>query len=394
LSVNAQAADRSLREVIDGYVTDGLNYNLALRNESLAVEQAQAALRSARAQFMPDVGLAARYSRANGGRTIAIPVSELLNPVYSTLNEMLAAQGRPAQFPQLQDQTIDLIREHEQDTRLTARQPLYAPALSAGIRVQSALLSASEARRMAIARELKRDISVAYLNWLRASQTVQIVSSSEALLVENLRVNQSLYSNGRVTEDQPLRARAELLAVQQQLQDARNATTQTRSYVNFLINRQLDMELESSTAPETPLQLDVADLAELRAAATDNRPELAQLAQTLIAAQQQVAVALAATQPTLWLSMDTGIQGDNYGLGATTISVQRRCCSPGSSTSRRRARASLRSARRRQARCELAGQCRQADRTAGSANTGSLSNLTLVIRHAQARSQAAQAASR
>jgi outer membrane protein TolC len=39
------------------------------------------------------------------------------------------------------------------------------------------------------------------------------VSASEALLQENLRVNESLFANGKVTEDQVLRAKAELLAV-------------------------------------------------------------------------------------------------------------------------------------------------------------------------------------
>ena len=63
--------------------------------------------------------LDARYTRAEGGREIDVPLGTLLNPVYSTLNDLLAAQGQPAQFPQIADQTINFLREREQDTRLT-----------------------------------------------------------------------------------------------------------------------------------------------------------------------------------------------------------------------------------------------------------------------------------
>ena len=64
---------------------------------------------------------------------------------------------------------------------------------------------------MAVARALRRDITIAYLDWLKARSSVDIVAASEALLRENLRVNESLFDNGKITEDQVLRAKAELL---------------------------------------------------------------------------------------------------------------------------------------------------------------------------------------
>lgn len=306
---------RALNEVIDDYVSQGLQYNLALRSESLAVEQAQAALQEARSKYLPELSLSARYTRASGGRTIDFPIGDLLNPVYSTLNQMLVAQGRPAEFPQLENERIALIREREQDTRVVARQPLYAPAINANVRAQKALLSAGEARHAVLARELKRDITVSYLNWLKARKAVEIVSNTEALLTENLRVNQSLFNNGKITEDQPLRARAELLGVQQQLQEARDAATQAKNYVNFLLNQSFDTELEISDAPEAIAPVAV-DLQSMRQAAVDNRPELNQLSHTLTAAQEQVQIAREASRPTLSLGVDAGIQGEDYGFGS------------------------------------------------------------------------------
>ncbi len=111
----------------------------------------------------------------------------------------------------------------------------------------AAALEASEFGRIAFARRLKRDVTVAYLDWLKATKTVDIVQSSVALLEENLRVNESLFRNGKVTQDQVLRARAELLAVVQQLREARNGQSQARSYLNFLRNHPLEEELIPAT---------------------------------------------------------------------------------------------------------------------------------------------------
>ena len=85
------------------------------------------------AASFPTLALDARYSRAEGGREIELPLGTLLNPVYSTLNDLLAAQGQPPAFAPIEDQTIPFLREREQDTRLTLRQPLYAPAIPASI---------------------------------------------------------------------------------------------------------------------------------------------------------------------------------------------------------------------------------------------------------------------
>jgi outer membrane protein len=315
MSMHASAAERPLQNVIDEYVADGMRNNLALQGESATVQQAQAALDVARARYLPELSVNATYSWSHGGRSIDLPIGDLLNPVYSTLNQMLAAQGRPAEFPQVANESIPFLLPHEQDTRLVARQPLYAPAISAGVHAQQAMLGASEQQRVALARELKRDITVAYLNWLKARSAVEIVTSTRGLLAENSRVNESLFSNGKVTEDQPLRARAELLDVEQQLQQARNTQSQAQSYVNFLLNRALNTPLETSTLPAA-LTPTATDLAVLQQQALEQRPELKQLEKGVLAAQNQIEVAHAAAQPSLALGVDAGIQGADYGFDA------------------------------------------------------------------------------
>lgn len=308
------APGRPLSAVIDEYVREGLASNLSLRAQDLEVERATAALDEARARYFPELGFAARYSRSWGGRTIDLPLGDALNPAYQTLNELLIAQGEAPRFPVVQNETIYFLREREQDTRLTLRMPLVAPAIPAAVRAQRELLGASEYARQALARRLKRDITVGYLRWLGAVRSQGIVDASVTLLTENLRVNESLFRNGKVTQDQVLRARAELLQVEQQAREARNLAAQARSYLNFLLNRPLDTPLEDAEM-EANLSATTRALAELRQAAIENRPELAQLQHLARASEEQSRLARAELWPTLSLGADGGIQGEEYEFG-------------------------------------------------------------------------------
>jgi outer membrane protein TolC len=300
--------------VVDRYVAEGLRSNLALQSESLEVEKATQALAAARARFLPEVSLQARYTRADGGREFTMPIGAALNPVYSKLNDLLAAQGASPQFPQISDVTVQFMREEEQDTRLVARQPLYAPAIPAAVRAQRALLDASSFNRMALARALRRDITIAYLDWLRARSSAQIVAASETLLRENLRVNESLFENGKITEDQVLRAKAELLEVEQQKLEVETLATQAQSFFNFLLNRELLTDIEPSAPPAT-LTDNGAALEHLWTDALNRRPEIGQVEQLRRASEEQVVIARKQQWPTLSLALDGGVLGEDYRAG-------------------------------------------------------------------------------
>jgi len=310
----AVGSSRPLALVIDDYVREGLQSNLSLRAQSLEVERSVAALDEARARYFPEVGFEARYSRSEGGRVIELPLGQALNPAYQTLNDLLIAQGQQPQFPVVQDETIAFLREEEQDTRLTLRMPLLNPAIPAAVRAQRELLGASEYAHVALGRRLKRDITVGYLHWLAAARNQGIVDASVALLNENLRVNDSLFRNGKITQDQVMRARAELLEVTQQSREAENAAAQARSYLNFLLNRPLDTALENVEVGAEVTARTMA-LADLRAAALANRPELAELMHLTRASEAQVDLARAERWPTLSLGADGGTQGEEYEFG-------------------------------------------------------------------------------
>lgn len=312
---------------IEDYLALGRESNLALRGEAQEVAHAVAALAEARARFRPSIALSARYTRAEGGRAQSLPVGDLVNPAYQTLNELLQASGQPPRFNDIGNQEIAFLRPREQDTRLSLSQVLYAPALKAGIRGARFAADAAQAGRAALLRTLERDIEVAYLNWLRAREAVAIVEASRELLNENLRVNQVLFDNGKLTQDQVLRAQAEVLSVDQQLLDSANAITLAQSYFNFLLNRPLDGVIEIAPVPEPAeyarrvlarFGVDVEKLAygPLEAQARKRRAEITQLEASVRAAAALVDVERATFKPTIGFGLDLGIQGEEYAFGS------------------------------------------------------------------------------
>ena len=307
-------ADRWRRSSTSTCAKDCSRISRCARSRSRS-NAAAAALDEARARYFPEAGLAARYTRAEGGRTIELPLGDALNPAYQTLNDLLVAQGQQPQFPVVQDETIAFLREREQDTRITLRMPLLAPAIPAAVRAQRELLGASEYAHEALASPAQARHHRGLPHWLAAVRTQGIVDASVALLNENLRVNDSLFRNGKITQDQVLRARAELLAVTQQSREAQNARRAVASYLNFLLNRPLDTALENAEVAAECQRARTRALADLRAAALANRPELAELAHLTRASEAQTSVAQADRWPTLSLGADGGIQGEEYEFG-------------------------------------------------------------------------------
>ncbi|MGH8445272.1 MAG: TolC family protein, partial [Solimonas sp.] len=186
---------------LQAYLDEALKANpvLAARGESVRASDYE--VDDARAQQYPQLNFNARYTQAHGGRTIDIPIGQLLNPVYDTLNQMLEQQGQPPQFPNVSDQSIKFLREREQETKLSLSAPLYAPELWANVDAKRALAGASRAEREAYARSLVRELKRAYYGAVQAEASAGILEASVELLAEDVRVSQSLVDAGKATRD-------------------------------------------------------------------------------------------------------------------------------------------------------------------------------------------------
>lgn len=315
---------------LDRLIEQALESNLALQQEEVSLRQASKTLAVARGRFLPTVDLSARYSRADGGRTIDFPLGDLFNPVYSTLNGLLEQQGQPPQFSPVENQEINLLREEEQETKLTLQQPLFSPRVLYGYRARKHEVTAQRAGVEAFRRELVRDVQVAYFNYRKAQRRVGILRAAYEQVEENRRTSQSLFDADKVTRDVVLRARAEVLDVQQQIEEAQTQRDQAQSFLNFLLNRPLDTPIEASpssvdrlverrsrevlTLPPVPADT-TAPLDVWQRLARQQRPELTRLSAAAEASEEQRRIAQSAFLPSVSLAVEAGIQGSDYGFG-------------------------------------------------------------------------------
>ncbi len=317
----AVAQPAGLETELDRLVDEALTANLELASAEATVAQRVAEIDEARARFRPALDLVARYSRADGGRSIDLPIGDLVNPLHDAIGQL----GGPA-FAAVPNQRIEFIREQEQDTRLSLTQSIYdarlAPAVEASRGLQRGAAAATEALRARIA----RDVQQGYYTWLAARDRLAILDSAVELAGANLRTNQSLLDNGRVTRDFVLRAETDLLELEQQRRAARSGVTLAASYVNVLRRGPLERALpDAAIDADAPARLrarlvrrlDGATLAldALAEIAVARRPELAELAAALDSSAAQEDVARAAFKPRVAFALDAGSQGEHYALG-------------------------------------------------------------------------------
>src|SRR4051812_44002318 len=95
----ATGAAAGAQGILDNYINDGLRNNITLKQRNISLEKAMVSLKIANSYFAPSIGIQGNYTSGMGGRSIAIPVGDLLNPVYTTLNQLTASD----KFPNIQN---------------------------------------------------------------------------------------------------------------------------------------------------------------------------------------------------------------------------------------------------------------------------------------------------
>jgi len=292
--------------ILEAYVRQGLENNLALKQKESNYEKSLAALSEARAMFFPDVSLNARYSVAEGGRMIEFPVGDLLNPVYSTLNMFLAED----KFPMIENREFTFLREHEHETKISVVQPLVDPRIYYNQKISQQLSEVQKADAGSFRRQLVAEIKTAYFNWLKTLRIEQLLNATKKLLEENVRVNKSLYKNDKVTIDNVYRSRAELSRLEQQIAESTRARQVAAAYFNFLLNRPLEEEIiEQELFDSVVVTL---NLPAAHQNALENREELEMLESYARANDYLLSLNHSKKIPSIYGAVDYGFQGEEY----------------------------------------------------------------------------------
>jgi outer membrane protein len=248
------------------YIEEGIQNNLVMQQKNISLQRSLLALREAKSWYYPSVEFLGDYMWAEGGRTFPVPVGDLLNPVYATLNQLTQSQ----MFPQIENQAYQLMPQNFYDARVSILYPVVNTDVWYNSKIKRQQVTLSEYEIETYRQELTKDIETAYYHFCLATDGVAIYKSAFGLVKKNLEVNESLLRNGKGLPANVLRAESELEQIRSRLKEAENQVKNSRSYFNFLLNRSIG---DSIIYEDLPLPGDV----EKRLAATpkvDKRSEL------------------------------------------------------------------------------------------------------------------------
>lgn len=229
----SQAQVVAEKNPLEVYIAEGLKNNIVIQQKGISLEKALLSLQTAKSLFLPSVAFQMNYQTADGGRNIPLPLGDLLNGAYATLNQLTNSQN----FPQLENQSITFLPKNFYDAKLRTTVPVINSDIIYNKKISGQQVVLQEYEVETYRRELVKNIKSAYFNYLTALNAVGIYQSTINLANEGKRVNEKLLENGKGLPAYVLRANSEIAAAQAQLTQAKQQVENAKLYFNSLLNR-------------------------------------------------------------------------------------------------------------------------------------------------------------
>ncbi|MCI0751745.1 MAG: TolC family protein [Flammeovirgaceae bacterium] len=286
------------QSTLDSYIDEGLKNNAVLQQKDISLERALLSLRIANNQFLPSVNLQGSYTHGEGGRNIAIPIGDLLNPIYENI-------GSPVRVENV-EQTF--FPQNFYDARVRTTMPILNSDLIYNRKIKNEQVLLQQYEVEIYTRELIRNIKVAYYNYLSASEAIRIYQNALTRAQEGMRVNESLLANGKGLPAYVLRSQSEIESIKAQITHAEKQVHQAQLYFNFLLNRSMD----EPVAADTLLDKTVLTSASTGEINYQSREELKQVQQSITVQQHVEKMNKLFWSPRLSAFADVGSQAQDW----------------------------------------------------------------------------------
>lgn len=286
------------RNVLDDYIQQAFHNNKGLKSQQFELTQSMLALQEAKSLFGPNVAVLGSYTKSKGGRTIDFPIGDIMNPVYNSLNQLTNSH----QFKSLDNVSVQLNPDNFYDAKVRASLPLINAEIYYNQKIKQEQISQQQAALNVYKRELVKDIKTAYFQYYQVYQSVDIYRNAMLLINENIRINESMVRNGIRNNTALYRAKTEQEKITADINQAENNRRNAKAYFNFLLNRELDADIQlDSTLLNTRAYLPGNDIS--------GREELQQYKSATKALQLNEKMQRSYLVPKLNTFIDLGSQG-------------------------------------------------------------------------------------
>ena len=224
---------------LDTYIREGLENNESIRQQKFALQRSLYALKEAKSLFFPMLTAGVSYNLSEGGRTISIPVGDMLNPVYSTLNQLTGSD----KFPQVGNMEEQLNPHNYYDARLRFSMPVADAEIYYNKEIKKHSVQLEEIELRLYKRELVKEIKIAYFQYAQSKEAVGIYQNALSLANEGLRINHSLLQNGKANHTTVFRSENEVTKAETIFASSLVTQQNSAAYFNFLLNKPLDSDI-------------------------------------------------------------------------------------------------------------------------------------------------------
>lgn len=296
---------------LEQYIDTGLQNNLVIRQKQIAIQQALLGLEQAKALYKPAIDFLGSFQDGGGGRSISLPIGDLMNPVYATLNQLTASN----KFPAISNTESYFLPQQFTDLKIQAVMPVYNTALRYNTEIKTGQLAIQETEMELYRRELVNSIRQAYYQYLLSLEAIKIYESAKTLANEGLRTNQKLLEAGKGLPAYVSRAEAEVEQLNAQLFEARKTSENAKAYFNLLLNREKEVDISSDLNNASALRQVLAQLM-LKERAGNPREEIDLFTKATAVQQTVLNMNRSFAKPKLNAFANSGIQAERFNFGS------------------------------------------------------------------------------
>ncbi|MBX3252601.1 MAG: TolC family protein [Chitinophagaceae bacterium] len=301
---------RAQTNSLDAYIDTAFANNIVLKQKNISLQKAGYALEAAKGLFYPTVAFQAGYQTADGGRDIQLPLGDLLNGAYATLNQLTQSN----KFPQLKNEQINFLPSNFYDARVRTTVPVINTDITYNKKITEQQLAISEYETEIYKRELVKNVKTAYYNYRTALEAVKIYQSALQLAEEGKRVNEKLLENGKGLPAYIVRATSEIENVKAQIIAAQQQQNNARRYFNFLLNRDQAALIDTDYVPRA--EVAALQMLAVKDISTAQREELKVLKESVTLNATVLRMNKAVYYPRLNGFLDLGSQAQNWKFNA------------------------------------------------------------------------------
>jgi outer membrane protein TolC len=287
---------------LDAYIKTALNNNETIKQQQFLLTKGLYALKEAKSLFLPSVGFNGTYTLAGGGRTVDIPVGDLMNPVYNTLNQLTSTNN----FPHIENQSVLLNPNNFYDAKIRTIYPILNAEIEYNRKIKTQQYGLQQIEINLYKRELVKEVKNAWYKYLQAGEAVTIYKTALTLVKENLRVNTSLFNNQKINRTAVVRSDNEVSKYNALLEGAIQTQNNAKAYFNFLLNTDLNTEINTDSITTIPADLFLMDTT------VTKREELEKLKEAVAINQNITALAKSYQRPKLNAFVDLGSQAFDF----------------------------------------------------------------------------------